>query len=243
MNLFLGIVILLIGEFAQVLGATDNELPPDFGQTNTNCPNFRCSGGFTPTPKPRGKFESTGCSAMGNSFMMTPGDTGEEAFAPCCDQFHACNQICGISKTVCDEAFTTCSSESCGDDDECNKAASMNQMMAKISGCQKFDQAQYKACECTPKEKAPEKRAAAIRYFYKKVSPGNLAKVDELAKKADTASKLAGLFRKLLTKYPEAIKKVEDPMQNMFRNIKVETKEDEETNDAQEDEEIEEIEL
>jgi hypothetical protein len=107
-------------------------------------------------------------------------------------------------------------------------------MMLQFGGCQKYDQAQYGACECVKKEKREEKRAAALRSFYKKFAPDGVDKVDALAKKVDSTSKLAALFRKLHTKYPESIKVVIDDemarMQDMMKGagdkVKVEDVED-----------------
>ena len=64
----------------------------------------------------------------------------------------------------------------------------------------------YICSECTKKSNVEEKRAAAIRGFYKKWSPENVDKADSLAKKADSNGKMAALFRKLVTKYPKSIK-------------------------------------
>ena len=64
----------------------------------------------------------------------------------------------------------------------------------------------FSCSECTKKSNVEEKRAAAIRGFYKKWSPENVDKADALAKKADSNGKMAALFRKLVTKYPKSIK-------------------------------------
>lgn len=212
---------------------------------NQNCPNFRCSSGYSPAPKSRPKFESTGCSSMGGgAVMMNPGDiTGKNVGKPyesCCHQWHACYQICGVSKKTCDTTFETCAKEACGDGDEkCNKDIELNNMMMKLGGCTKFDQAQYQACECASSNQLAQKREAAIRYFYKKFAPENVEKAKELAAKADTASKMAGLFRKLLLKYPDAIVKKEDPMKAMFDKIKVDADEQKTpTTDDQEDPDV-----
>lgn len=192
---------------------------------NQNCPNFRCSSGHTPAPKSRTKFESTGCSSMGGgAVMMNMGETGEKPYESCCHQWHACYQICGVSKKTCDSTFDACAKETCGDDDEkCTKDVELSTMMMKLGGCKKFDESQYQACECTPSDQASQKREAAIRYFYKKYAPENVEKSKSLAAKADTPSKLAGLFVKLLLKYPDSIVKKDDPMKTMFDKIKVDT--------------------
>lgn len=200
---------------------------PDFkldDMMNQNCPNYRCSAGMTPAPKSRQKFESTGCSTMGaGSMMAAGGDGGAKAYESCCDQWHACYQICGVSKKACDTAFEECGKEKCGDDDEaCNKELNMSKLMMQLGGCQGYNQAQYQACECVTKDQAGSKREAALRYFYKKQAPENVDKVEGLVKKADSSSKFAGLMKKLLVKYPKAILKKADPMQEMFDKIKIE---------------------
>jgi secretory phospholipase A2 len=210
--------------FAKVSADDNNDPPPIFNVEdmmggNKACPPFRCSGGYTPTPKSRLKFESTGCSSMGAGIVMSTGQEEEKAFAPCCDQWHACYQICGMAKKTCDDEFKTCSDELCGDDEDCTKSAGISAMMTRMQGCQKYDQAQYQACECVLKDKAAEKREAAIRYFYKKHAPESVGKAGELAKKASTSSKMAGLLRKLLKKYPKSIQKIEDPQQERMRKI------------------------
>eukprot|EP00977_Amphora_coffeiformis_P025438 scaffold19791_cov142-Amphora_coffeaeformis.AAC.2 len=214
---------------------------PDFdlndmmkGQT---CPNFKCSAGYTPVPKSRLKWESMGCASMGGGSMMMMAGGGAEDDKPyeaCCDQWHACYQICGVSKATCDTTFETCAKEACAEDATCKQNVEINAMMMQIGGCQKFNEAQVKVCECTAKGgddsstgAAATKRQAALRYFYKKFAPENIDKVENLAAKADTPSKMAGLFLKLLRKYPEAIQKVEDPMKKMYDKIRMETKEKE----------------
>ena len=171
------------------------------------------------------------------TIMGNPGGSegDEKPYEDCCHQWHACYQICGVSKQTCDKAFDTCSKQACGADDKCIKDAALSNVMMKLAGCKKYDEAQYQACECASSAQVASKREAAIRYFYKKFAPDNVDKAKDLAVKADTASKLAGLFRKLLLKYPEAIVKKDDPMKAMFDKIK---------NDAEQkkssDEEVEE---
>lgn len=186
-----------------------------------DCPNFRCSAGMTPVPKSRPKFDSMGCSSMGGSgsMILKPGENNAKPYESCCHQWNACYQICGISKKVCDTEFEECSKKSCGADSSCTKDLELNSMMMKLSGCKRYDDAQLRACECAPNKQAQTKREAAIRYFYKKQSPENADKASDLAAKADTPSKLGGLFRKLLLKYPDAIEIKEDPMQAMFDKI------------------------
>jgi hypothetical protein len=197
---------------------------------NQQCPNYRCSKNEVPVPKSRMKFESMGCSSMSSGGMMAfnvgGGGAGKkEPFESCCDAFHACLQICGASKSSCDQEFKQCTDTLCalpehgGEGGECAKAANLAQLMGKLGGCNTFNQAQYKSCDCVAKDKVPERREAAIRNFYKKHAPENVEKCKELAKKADSTSKLVGLFKKLLQKYPAAIEHKEDPKQKMYEDM------------------------
>ena len=183
---------------------------------NKPCPTFRCSAGYTPTPKTRLKFESAGCNSIGSGMALS-GQGEEAAYSPCCDQYLACLSICGISKKICDDDFKTCSDDACGEDKNCKQGAQIATMMSKLQGCQKFDEEQLKSCACVETEKATESREAVIRNFYKKYSPESVKKAADLAKKASTTSKMAGLLRKLVKKYPESIKKVVDPQQEAAR--------------------------
>lgn len=125
--------------------------------------------------------------------------------------------------------------------------------MIDLGGCQKYDQQQYQNCDCVSKEKVEEKRGAALRSFYKKYGADDAAsKVDGLVKKADTTSKFAGLFMKLIEKYsPDciAVKGHSDPMKEYMEKIKLDKekedsqKESEDTGSDEEDEEHEKIEL
>lgn len=195
-----------------------------------DCPNFRCTSGLVPTPKSRPKFESTGCSSMGGGAVIMQAGAGsnEKPYESCCDQWHACYQTCGASKKQCDSAFETCAKPYCTsgrskeeDQEKCTKDLELSNLMMKLTGCKKFEEAQYQACECTATGKASSKRETAIRNFYKKHAPENVDKAKGLAEKADTPSKYAGLFKKLLLKYPEAIVKKEDSMQSMFDKLKL----------------------
>lgn len=237
---------------------------------NQNCPNFKCSSGYTPVPKSRTKFESTGCSAMGGGSMMVanPGGSNEKLYESCCHQWHACYQVCGVSKKTCDNTFETCAKKVCDEQDEsngggsreeegeedndakgqCTKDVELSTMMMKLSGCKRYDEAQLQVCECALKDKADDKKETAIRNFYKKNAPENVNKAQSLVAKADTPAKLAGLFIKLLLKYPDAITIKEDPMQAMFDKIKTESSDEKEAvvedgDDVDETEEEEKIEL
>jgi len=154
----------------------------------------------------------------GNSSLDGPTES-------CCHQRDACYQICGVSKLVCDEKFKKCQDDTCASitdeqvKNKCNEDVNLSNLMLSLADCKVFDTAQRDACECVTKDKAADKREAAIRYFYKKFSPESLDKVSGLAKKADTKAKLAGLFQKLLLKYPEAIKKIKDPQAQLMEDL------------------------
>lgn len=221
----------------------DDEPPPNFNMNDfaqqQNCPNYRCSSGMTPVPKTRLKFTSTGCSAMGGGMVLmgNQNEKEDEPYASCCDEWHACYQVCGIAKKICDDSFKSCAAIKCGSDEDCTKQVELSTMMMNLSGCHRFDQAQYQACECVLKNKATEKRQAAIRRFYNKFAPSAETKADELAKKVDkSTAKMAGLFRKLLSKYPDAIQKVEDPQQAMYRKMMEEAKNKDSKDDISEEE-------
>jgi hypothetical protein len=186
------------------------------------CPKFKCAGGLTPVPKSRQKYESSGCGGMqGGAQMITiSNDENEDdkAFSPCCDQWHACYSVCGMSKKSCDDGYKTCWEKHCGKDEECQKDADMAGIFIKFGGCAKYDSSQYMACECVNPTKAEDKREAAIRGFYKKYSPENMDKVPELAANVkDSASKVAGLLNKLVIKYPGSIKRKVDPNQELYK--------------------------
>jgi Group XII secretory phospholipase A2 precursor (PLA2G12) len=207
----------------------DDEEAPKFKTTadymkdfDKACPKFKCAGGLTPVPKSRQKYESTGCGGMqGGAQMITVSNNekeDEQAFSPCCDQWHACYSVCGMSKQSCDDGYKTCWEKRCGKDEECKKDADMAGIFIKFGGCHTYNSAQYMACECVNQSKAEDKREGAIRGFYKKYAPENMDKVPELASKVkDSASKVAGLLVKLLAKYPEAIKKKTDPTQELYK--------------------------
>lgn len=207
------------------------------------CPKFKCAGGLTPVPKSRQKYESTGCGGMQGGAQMitisTDEKEDEKAFSPCCDQWHACYGVCGMSKKSCDDGYKTCWEKRCGKDEECQKDADMAGIFIKFGGCAKYNSAQYMACECVNESKAQDKREAAIRGFYKKYAPENVDKVPELAAKVkDSPSKVAGLFTKLLAKYPEAIKKTKDPNEELYKKAYRESEKAEAASGKTEDTEV-----
>merc|ERR1719491_536639 len=153
--------------------------------------------------------------------MAGLGGGGQEPYARCCDLWHACYQTCGAAKKSCDDGFKACAAGRCGGDDGCQKDADLKAMMLNLGGCQLYDQGQYGACECVKKDKVKEKRAAALRYFYKKFAPESVDKVEGLTKKIDSNAKLAALFRKLHARYPKSVKvEVDDEMARMQEMMK-----------------------
>lgn len=150
---------------------------------------------------------------------MNPGQDSDEIYSSCCDLWHSCYQVCGAAKAVCDDGFKKCAEELCGGDTECKSSADMKMLLIGFGGCQQYDQAQYQACECVSKNDVEKRKTKALRYFYKKVAPDAVNKAEQLGKKADTAAKTAGLFLKLLKKYPNAIKKVKDPQMEMYEQM------------------------
>jgi hypothetical protein len=195
------------------------------------CRMYSCSKGYAPVPKKRTitKFTSPGCDAMGGGMlMMNPGaKTSEKPYESCCDQWHACYQICGSHKQQCDKTYDDCVATTCGADSECSESSKLNSMLMQLGGCQKYEQAQNQACDCVSKDKDKHvvARKDVLEKFYKKYAPDSVHKVPDLAKKADTAGKLAVLIQKLVKKYPESIQKIEDPqaaeMRKMMDDVKV----------------------
>ena len=210
----------------------------DFGQQR-QCPDFRCGAGMSPVPKARHKFTSTGCGSMGGGMvMMGKIENNQKVYESCCDQWHACYQVCGVSKQVCDDAYKTCSAEICGADEDCKKEADLAGLMISIAGCHSFDRAQFASCECVPKDKVQEMRKTALARFYKKNAPDQDDKAAGLAAKADTKGKMAALFRKLLVKYPTAIEKVEDPQQAMYKKMMEDAEKAQQRDETSETEEV-----
>eukprot|EP00568_Trieres_chinensis_P013723 CAMPEP_0183294690 /NCGR_PEP_ID=MMETSP0160_2-20130417/2923_1 /TAXON_ID=2839 ORGANISM="Odontella Sinensis, Strain Grunow 1884" /NCGR_SAMPLE_ID=MMETSP0160_2 /ASSEMBLY_ACC=CAM_ASM_000250 /LENGTH=256 /DNA_ID=CAMNT_0025456049 /DNA_START=54 /DNA_END=824 /DNA_ORIENTATION=- len=204
---------------------------PDLGRKN--CPKFKCSGGYTPVQKLRPKFESSGCNSMGSGMVYSGMSNSELPSAPCCDQWHACYQVCGSTKRLCDESFKKCADKACAEvaDEkirkDCEQQVSVSSMMLGFDDCRKFDSAQLAACQCVESSSVKRQRKDVIKGFYKKYVPGGLdeSKIASLAEKADQNSKMAGLLLKLLTKYPKAIKQVKDPQQAKMEEMMKRAKE------------------
>ena len=216
-----------------------------------NCKSFSCSKGYAPVQRKRGglKFKSPGCDAMGGGAMMfTGGDSEEKPYESCCDQWHACFQICGTSRVFCDETFKKCVDSSCkatANENECQESAKITIMMLGMSPCQGFESAQNTACECVSKDNDAhlKKREEILSKFYRLYAPDAKAKPADLMKKAgDTSPKFANLLRQLVKKYPGCIEKIEDPqqaqMREMMKNVKKEKAEDGDSTVAEEEDNI-----
>ena len=171
---------------------------------------------------------------------------------------HACNQICGATKSFCDNNFLKCIDAKCNALDEgekkkdCESAVATHKIMIQLSQCKEFDQGQKKNCKCVPKSEADDERVKIITSFYEKYSPKDVSKAATLAKKATDGNKLAGLLYKLVEKYPASVKRVKTQQDQMMEDImsgkyadmkKVNTDSDSENADEIEDEGEERIEL
>jgi hypothetical protein len=145
----------------------------------------------------------------------------------CCNQRHACYQLCGASKKSCEKAFKTCCDDTCAAVEEaeskksCESSASIHSMSAQFGGCQQFDDAQSKACDCVKEKKAPKRREQSLTDFYKKHNREKLEEVEKLHEKhgKKDAWKFAKLMTKLVAKYPKAIKHEKSKEQAMYDDI------------------------
>lgn len=210
------------------------------------CRPYKCSKGDEPVPKWPLRLTSAGCnSGMGGMQIMSAGGGGDknDPQTPCCDMRQACLQTCGTIKTYCDEEFLKCTKATCAAMDttaakeDCEKSAGIHELMVNMDRCQKYDSEQYSHCECVSKDAAPAKREKVLRAFYKKFNPDNVDKVSSLAKKAETPRKMAGLMLKLYKKYPQVIKKIKDPQQEMMDKIMREAQEKKDKEPEKEEEE------
>ena len=198
-----------------------------FGGEAKFCNPYRCPKDHEAVPKWPLRLTSVGCSGMGGMqvFSGRAGMDEDDPQRPCCDLRHACLQTCGSVKTACDEDFLKCTKNVCNvmDTEEqrekCHSSASIHELMVKMDACRKYDAEQYSHCDCVPKNQAPAKRQRVLRSFYKKYNPDSIDKVEGLAQKADTSRKMAGLLMKLYKKYPQVIKQVKDPQQEMMERM------------------------
>lgn len=199
------------------------------------CKPYSCPKDHEPVPKWPLQLTSTGCSSMGGMQVFSGISDEEDPMRVCCDIRHACLQTCGSIKTFCDDEYIQCGKDICTamtDEEQkskCEKSASINDIMVKMDGCQRYDQEQYKHCECVPKDSVQKKRERVIRAFYKKYNPENVDKVSGLVQKVETTAKMVGLLLKLYKKYPSVIQKVKDPQQEMMEKMMKESRDKDST--------------
>lgn len=181
------------------------------------CPAFRCGKGEEAVPRRPLKLTATGSCNLGGSMMMFSKE--KEPLGGCCSARQACDQVCGATLKLCDEAFETCMNTTCAGDKECDKTASMHKLMQQLGdGCKKLVPAQNAGCECRDPERAAKRRRQILTELYTKAGEAH-DKVDALVEKASSPKKFAALVVKLIDKYPTVIKQVQDPQQAYFDNL------------------------
>jgi hypothetical protein len=223
---FLAVLLLLLTRLPALVSAQANfDNFEGFGKEPKFCQPYKCQKDHEPVPKWPLKLSSVGCSGMGGMQVFGAGDLEDDPQGICCDLRHACIQTCGSLKHICDEDFIKCSKKVCEELDneekkkKCESSASIHELMVKMDQCQRYDTEQYSHCECAPSAEAPKKRERILRQFYKKFNPDSIEKVPGLVKKADNVRKFAGLLVKLYEKYPQVIKKIKDPQQEMMEKM------------------------
>jgi len=239
------------------LGSCKSQQFDGFNTGPKHCPVYnKCSKDEEAVPKWPMKLTSVGCSNLGGSMSMSSIGSDDEIISPCCDQWNACIQICGSTRSFCDSSFDKCLKVKCDDIDnneekkkQCESNASTKKLLLSISDCRSFDAGQSNGCECVNKSKVEEKRKSIVRAFYKKYNSKDVDKADKLASKANTIAKFAGLFQKLIEKYPNAVKRVKDPkakyMEDLLKshekgeatNVKTDIKTEDDVVDVVEEEE------
>ena len=223
--LLLTAIVILIEQPTPVVSIDDGFDGSAFGGQK-NCPKFKCKKtDEAPVPKWPMRLASTGCSSIGGGGVSMMGGSDERVLLPCCDLYHACNQICGSTKGFCDSSLEKCMDATCDAiqnvdaKKKCEGNVSTKKMMLQFSKCNDFNQGQQKSCKCVKKSDLDEKRKGVVRSFYEKFNPDNVDKADSLAAKASASNKLAGLLIKLVAKYPKAIKSVKDPTQQRMEDM------------------------
>jgi hypothetical protein len=192
-----------------------------------HCPPYnKCAKDEEPVPKWPMKLVSTGCNKLGGGLSMSStGAFDEGVTAVCCDQWNACNQICGSTRTYCDSTFEKCLETKCAEitDAEERKLCTANsgtkKLLLSFSDCSSFEEGQNSGCECVKKSKVGEKRKRILTNFYKKYNPKESDKAEKLASKATDPKKFAGLLLKLAVKYPKSVKRMKDPQQKMMEDL------------------------
>ena len=195
------------------------------------CKPYSCSKGFGAVPKRPMALTSQGCHGMGGSMFSGMGGQGgakpsEALLTPCCDQFHACTQICGAPKTRCDKAFKKCIADGCatlGDaaQKECDQTGNLHVMMVQLGGCKKYEEAQAAACDCVKEGRVHKRRVQSLSDFFKKHNGDKMGNVPKLCKKHGEADgwKFSKLMGRMVGKYPASIKKVQSREQAMMDEL------------------------
>jgi hypothetical protein len=236
--------LLLLVQLIVIVGPASWVLADPFRADPKFCRPYTCGKGLEPVQKWPLSFKSMGCSSLGGIQMFSAKSNkfgSDDPNEVCCDQRNACLQTCGSVKTICDEEFLKCTVEVCDHNEagtggsggstsesaKCTQSSKVYELMIKMESCQQYDSDQHVHCVCVKQEEAPKRRRDVLRKFYKKFNPEDLAKVDGLAKKADSPRKMATLLSKLVKKYPNAIQRIKDPKQEMMEKLmkQAETKE------------------
>lgn len=80
---------------------------------------------------------------MGGGSEIVSSGPNTPVLGLCCALQQACLQICGNTKTYCDEQFSNCNNEVCGSLEEeeekskCQKASILYKAMVKVGQCEK----------------------------------------------------------------------------------------------------------
>jgi len=211
------VVVLLLVVVAHPVWAQKPKFNPNakledfFDNKPKSCPAKRCGEGEEPAPTRPLKLTSKGsCAGMGMG-MSVLSKQQDDVLNPCCDARQACDQTCGTTLRLCDEAFDKCAAQTCAtapDPESCSKDANIHKLMVSIGDpCQSFVPSQNIGCECLPGETARGRRKQLLKDLYAKHAPETPAdKVDSLAAKSiDTPKKFATLILKLIAKYPKIV--------------------------------------
>lgn len=216
-------------------GAGQDSTDSLFGRGRKECPPFKCDADLVAVPKRPLKLTSTGsCNGLaGGSMSMFSASKSEDVLSHCCDIRQACDQICGASLKMCNDALEACMNATCAiaaEKGECERSASVHKLMTQLGdGCSKLVPAQTSNCQCMSPERATKRREQVLADLYKKHAPESVDKVSNLVEKATTPKKFATLLAKLIDKYPKAIRIKKDPTAAYFENIVKQAKDKEKT--------------
>lgn len=207
------------------------------------CPPYnKCAKDEEPVPKWPMKLTSTGCTKLGGGVSMASiGQFNDGLHSGCCDNWNACNQICGALRAQCDAIFDKCLDAVCdkiSDEEEkkmCTSNASTKKLLLQLSDCRFYQESQNAGCECVKKTDVEEKRKGLLTNFYKKYNPNEVNKVENLASKSNDVKKLATLLIKLAAKYPKSVKRIKDKQEIMMEELLKRQRESEKSKPASEE--------